>query len=122
MNIDGLSDQDKSVMLARAMGWKIGHDKPVLFRVPESNSDTFWGWFDNLYDVGLMALAWRVLNWAYREDKIFSLAIDVYEFGSHFLEWAPKTALEAQRLWLDKILEMAIEVGLVEQATKMEES
>ncbi len=70
-----------------------------------------------------MALAWRVLNWAAtRDDEIddyaypYTLAQGVEFLFDTDLEiedqlWAKPNA---QRAWLDRILSLALEAGLVE--------
>ena len=62
-----------------------------------------------------MALAWRVLNWATDIDGPWTFAIAKGDFeleGWLFSNPIWKKA-DAQRLWLDKILELAIEAGIV---------
>ncbi len=158
MNIDKLSDQEKSVLLARAMEWKIIHkptewevghysrgyyaihdenDNRIPLRVLFEAGENYYSHpypkmpeledFSvlNLFDTDEMALAWRVLNWAAnRNDRIddysypYTIAqgaeslfsID-YEIEEQIWAWEPANA---QRLWLDKILELAIEAELVE--------
>jgi hypothetical protein len=56
-----------------------------------------------------MPLAWRVLNWAHETALCRDYADGVGKI-LHF--WSPSA--DAQRAWLDKILELAIEAGLVE--------
>jgi hypothetical protein len=135
MNIDNLSDEEKSVHLVKAMG---KYEDVALLQVVDALVDGdrkhYWQHngeiclIPNLYEVDengdplYMVLAWRVLNWGlgphtqgthrvifpqiaaflYREKRVFTLS--------------PATA---QRLWLDKILSLCIEAGLVEiQATR----
>ena len=61
-----------------------------------------------------MLLAWRVLNWAIDSDLSARARADVmalfYVDKPSALEMSPA---EAQRAWLDKILELAIEAGMV---------
>jgi|GEM_PF-6697253 len=61
-----LTDQQKSVMLARAMGWEVqeivGLDADI-FAPPD-----IWVIAGSLYYPANMALAWLVLNWAYGND------------------------------------------------------
>lgn len=128
MNINEMSDQEKSVMLARLCGWKHEHLPPKigdtlgLNIVTDKNGDLLHkGWFSfplayptipSLYDPENMPLAWRVLNWA----------LDHLTAPSHFFQLRqmvgdmdlfvlPRDA--AQRAWLDKILELATEAGMV---------
>jgi hypothetical protein len=113
-----MSDQEKSVMLARAMGWHqdidggwawtiqpntlyLGSYSAVNFKPPP-----------DLYDPANMALAWRVLQWHWESDK--------HDFHADFDDWwhgqsEPMYAkADAQRAWLDKCLSLAVEAGLVE--------
>ena len=60
-----------------------------------------------------MSLAWRVLNFGLRA---LSAPSHYYELMAlvnsvEFLTWPPA---EAQAAWLDKILELAVEAGMVE--------
>ena len=68
----------------------------------------------NLYDPANMALAWRVLNWAIG-DPSFGHDVDHWLWnegiGYDLLNLAHDVA---QRAWLDKVLTLAIEAGLVE--------
>ena len=114
-----LSDQEKSVMLAKAMGvdWRI---------IPLSEFDDIYAdsaetvildpdnvliGYGTLYDPANMALAWRCHLWAWRH-------VDIYtryrNWWRHHTEMSPMGKPDAQRLWLDKILELAIEAGLIE--------
>lgn len=108
--IEGLSDREKSVLLAKAMGWEVypgGH-----IALP---ADTMRSAILSFYDTANMALAWRVLNWAYECEHI-------EDQGRYFvlLDWLDEAHLhieapaDAQRLWLDKVLTLAIEAGIVE--------
>lgn len=103
MNINELTDETKSVMLARLMGWKtrryVNHDE--FLPVPP------WAWQKNLYHERYMALAHHVLIWAneqewftreVREDIAYSFA-----FASDGVSWS-----------LDEVLRLAIEAGMVE--------
>ena len=138
-----LSDEQKSVMLAKAMGWEPTPvpvpDVPllVMFKTNSGESlystsvlcqmslDDFWErHMPNLYHPQHMSLAWRVLNWAIWPDDL-SPRIDEYRTVKGEIErwwFNPKpgslapcyvSPAAAQRMWLDKILELAIEAGLV---------
>jgi hypothetical protein len=123
MNISELTDQEKSVVLARLMGWECTPFGQIILPVPEE-----FDWFDisiqapniandTLYDQQNMALAWRVLNWASTDQVNSTLLWDQYQQFEEFWEdsgmWHLPPA-DAQRRWLDKILEIAIEAGLVD--------
>jgi hypothetical protein len=88
-----------------------------------SNHEAIAKAIGNLYDPENMALAWRVLNWA---AKKFHYG-DSYSAGYRIDDWIMDEPIvkgdgayniwdlppaEAQRAWLDKILELAIEAGL----------
>ena len=131
-DISKMTDQEKSVMLAKAMGWvqQVRHygDESQVFiggetvaivdtdLIPADGLPEYY-FMPNLYDPANMVLAWRVLNWARVNDAIFELAIDNHELGDHFFEWASESPADAQRLWLDKILELAIETGIIDKQT-----
>ena len=89
MRINEMNPQEKSVLLAKAAG--IIEDR-------------------NLYYPANMALAWLVHLWG----------LDIVDaVGSwKYVSWWENMAIfgedDAQRLWLDKVLELAIEAGLVE--------
>ena len=113
-DISKMSDREKSVLLARAMGWKIYEFTHVMFYplgYDPSNR------ISNLYDPAYMALAWRVLNWAYNNVVVKSQE-EYLDIGQQWEQWFI-TNIElgeekAQRHWLDKIIELAIEAGVVE--------
>ena len=141
MNIDDLNDQEKSVMLARCMGWKKlkpgkalvdwyatgGLDISALAEQAFNPGTKYW--YDetgairrdgvpNYYETDNMPLAWRVLNWASIE---FSDNTDIETYIWREWEgWWDNADLKdespayAQRAWLDKILSLAIEAGLVD--------
>ncbi|HKI69066.1 MAG TPA: hypothetical protein VKA67_05715 [Verrucomicrobiae bacterium] len=72
-------------------------------------------WVD-LYKEKYISVAWKVMNWAMKT------------FGDNqvksFYEWAGYVGLfeippaEAQRRWLDKILPLAVEAGMIPEETK----
>jgi hypothetical protein len=110
-DITKLTDQEKSVMLARAMGWK--YKGSMLY----DGSGEFDKWIEpqppiplmekpklNLYDPANMALARKVFRWAYDMDLWpgFPLKILVGKGG---WEWG-----------LDRILELSVEAGVIELA------
>ena len=122
--IDDLKDHENSVLLAKAIGWKIVNSDRIeglqfVYDIDEVQvhvtrdarflpNDPF-----NLYAPAHMALAWRVLNWAEDLDMSTpSLNWKLFEYPLRTL--ACESPGDAQRLWLDKILALAIEAGLVE--------
>ena len=133
MNLDEMSEQEKSVMLARLRGWRrekasIGVRRSIYGKGWRNCSDAVWIDEDgnkvlfgvpNLYDPANMALAWRALNWAEAQDNV-SFDFRIYKLFSGgssrvFIGLPPK---EAQSLWLDKILELAHEAGLLEDVSQ----
>ena len=113
---------DKSVLLAKAMGWEFTQDAIIPWQDGEEH--VLVDLPLDLYAPENMALAWRVLNWAdtilwyHSEPNVFK-----WSKGDVFQEWWDMKTIfglppaEAQAAWLDKILELAIEAGLVEAAT-----
>ena len=127
MRIDKLSDEQKTVMLARAMGWKKAEPSPTVMELfygkiaqhmPAEvwqTSDGSWIPFGlpNFYDESQMALAWRVLNWA-AAIGITTQINAVYQYKKG--DWVCIIDLlpaDAQTAWLDYILRKAIEAGMV---------
>lgn len=127
-----------SVMLARLCGWDVSYGL--------IDSDQLWDgfahdtlhitadtgeWCDNLYDPANMALAWRVLNWATTQ----SVTVKAQKGGGDDIWQEPWTTFiddeingkyeiymmtpaDAQRAWLDKILTLAIESGMIEATVR----
>ena len=130
MNINEMTPEEKSVMLARLCGWGVRQNKPVDYYqtslVDSSGNVIINSVFmyheislskivPNLYAPKNMALAWRVLNWAFEtfeftQDANFSLSEIA---GEHSVFRSPPEL--AQRRWLDKILSLAVEAGMVEE-------
>ena len=97
--------REASVMLARLSGWEVEPDDygKMWIKCPGEPYAT-----TNLYQPVFMFLAWRVLNWvqtnmdrAARRD----LSYIVMDFTA--------TPAAAQRAWLDKVLSLAIEAGML---------
>ncbi len=124
MDISNLTDQAKSVLLAKAMGCykeEASMEQMELFYGKTwRHRDTWMVWRDcndrwmpqglpDLYDPANMALAWRVHLWGLQA-----------VFWTEYYRWwrspkdRPYIYANAACLWLDKILELAIEAGLVE--------
>ena len=138
MDLTKLSDQEKSIMLARALGLKVERnypDSPPEHRLRETyviSGNGFGyecGWWSegvtldeamlNLYDPSNMALAWRVLNWChgYFPGHLINPIVKWWQETSELVFLPPE---KAQELWLDRILELAIEAGLVELENELE--
>ena len=108
--LDKLNDQEKSILLFKAMGWHyfMGQITKALFvRTPDDNLQREAG----LYDPANMSLAWKVLNWATEYERKNNEEMVLWWMDVLLCNYPPA---DAQRLWLDKILELAIEAGLVE--------
>ncbi len=127
MKIDKLSDEQKTVMLARAMGWKKAEPSPTVMelfygkiaqRMPAEvwqTSDGSWIPFGlpNFYDESQMALAWRVLNWAWASQHISENQIVTWSYVIGYAIDGSIPPADAQRTWLDMILSLAIDAGMV---------
>ena len=113
MRIEELSDEQKTVMLARLCGWGVstalgGTSYESIFIYTQDNERCV-----DLYDVANMALSWRVLNWAAAHGITTQINV-VYQYKKG--DWARMIDLppaDAQRAWLDYILRKAIEAGMV---------
>jgi hypothetical protein len=107
--IENMTDQEKSVMLAKCMGWEIrliGVSSCVIDGGEYLKVDALE--YPNLYAPANMALAWRVHRFALGHNLIKDKYHRIWE--QQRLWNKP----DAQRNWLDKILELAIEAGIVE--------
>jgi hypothetical protein len=101
-----LNDAQKSVILARLCLWQVVNAK--------TKSGTWDSIIPDLYNPANMALAWRVLNWAMTEATgavTHGMAQMAHPVSWPGLMMAPPDI--AQRAWLDKVLELAIEAGMV---------
>ena len=116
MNIKELSDEQKSVMLAKLCGWNINQQDSgkAWITCPDDAYAT-----TNLYRPAFMFLAWRVLNWASSNksphpEERDEMQHKMQEWLTYHVGWLDiLSPASAQRLWLDKILELAIEAELV---------
>ena len=105
MRMTDMTDREKSVLLAKAAGWETDDDA-LKIHLP----NPLWresGYRQNvirsLYDPANMALAWRCHLWALHVKRPFAR-----DYLDYF--WSISGEEHAQRLWLDKILEL-IEVN-----------
>ncbi len=103
-----MTSQQKSVLLARAMGWEVS---PLGSIFPtEGDGHIAIHPESSLYDPNEMALAWRCLRWVSQGYE---------DWRAEFQEWFASTAFElmgeehAQRIWLDHVLKLAIDEGLI---------
>lgn len=115
MDISKLSTLDKSALLAKAMGWKKLDIYGGWVRPEQANPAPYGRPLPDFYDPANMALAWKVLNWAYLQQvepfrKSFKSWWE-WNMPHWLLTWGPE---EAQAQWLDKVLGLAIDTGLVE--------
>ena len=100
MRIDKLSDEQKTVMLAELAG--------VTPDVMNSGVLCV-----DLYDPANMALAWRVLNWAWASQHISENQIVTWSYVIGYAIDGSIPPADAQRAWLDMILSLAIDAGMV---------
>ena len=129
MNINEMSDQEKSVTLARLCGWDVwrladnGNHNHIV--VEDSSGKQIGEFFieemcPDFYSLTNMALAWRVLNWASEKNSIYPKFMgwwfrqdsDLDMLGGYLFDMSP---IDAQRAWLDKVLSLAIEANLIEK-------
>lgn len=108
MDISTLTDSEKTLMLAKVMGWRVclgGEHIPIDI---DENKTLYLRPGNTLYTISNMFLAWLVLSWAHE-----NLETRYADGVGHFIEfWLPPE--QAQRVWLDKVLELALDAGLVE--------
>ncbi len=130
------STQEKSDLLANIMGWEMKVDGPYPLGMNTSPPGTSFSrlmaankWLGyeikfrslsgyptlpDLYETRNMALAWRVLNWA-TETKLIIFDSWWMGFISAGIMMPPDAFIDSL---LDKILELAIEDGLIEMEIK----
>lgn len=128
MDVVEMSDFEKTMMIinlipdwqilghggdGEAIALRTGSKETVVLRAPNYLFASKW-----------MFLAWRVLNWAHENlgtleksniHNYFSAAWDGPEPKTLHWFYGKKPAA-AQRLWLDKVLKLAIKAGLVTAA------
>ena len=124
--------QAASVLLAQLVGW-ITTDEVFHHYHPPSGGGTsvnhrrgqvignIFGLVPTLYNPANMALAWRVLNWAFSnlpgktgQSQEFWDFLHAQEYWDQHYLWGTPPA-EAQRAWLDKILTLAIQAKMFEE-------
>ena len=105
MRINEMNDQEKSVPLAKAMGWE-KKDSGFCYDIWDDDEWINQDW-PNLYDPVNMALAKRAIEWGAANIPEFKKTLNL--IGSNM--WIlPGGVTEL----LDEILSMLIEAGLVE--------
>ena len=133
MNINEMSGQEKSVLLAKAMGLEIephfAHPHDIFIKIPPE-WDYEWELLEGDFYTAPMEISWRVLNWAAENEGLCQYFSEHRVWCSEHTQWEttelhhwwPIQELfdikpaEAQRLWLDMVLTLVIEAGLVEVA------
>lgn len=117
-----MTDQEKSVMMAKAMGWDVEWNKYGLGCVIDGNNNPISGTIDeldegilsDLYESRNMALAWWVKRWMHEEDDRCMVTTFTDWYRRHAVRLSRMDDADAQRIWLDKIHELIIE-GAVER-------
>jgi len=97
--------REKSVLLARVMGMYVEEWPEGQWWIDPDGERNF---ISNLYDPANMQFAWRVLNWAQQHFDRTQRRDLTYTVMRITLPPA-----QAQAAWLDKVLQLAIEAGLV---------
>jgi hypothetical protein len=108
------NDHKKSLILAQLVGWEIDSDGRFYPPADVFGGRNYWGPCRDLYLPVHMALAWMIINWAMSEETgamthgIAKMAYPVTWSGLMMLP--PEIA---QRLWLDRILQLAIAANFI---------
>lgn len=124
-----MTDEEKSKILAEMVGWQhkelSDHPDATHGWVDENGliiwtNDGYWSTYHfDLYDTENMALAWRVLNWAMHEELMGRMVVGGKNIP--LTDWYIEQDLEcrppadAQRAWLDKILELTDSIEMEKQ-------
>jgi hypothetical protein len=119
MDISEMGGRDKSAALIKAMGWQAENSqRRVIDHAGEAVDPFLISWttksgemWINFYRPINMALAWQVHEWGMKTPgKINGLVYVLWWKDRRPYQW---DIPNAQRRWLDKVLELAIEAGLV---------
>ena len=129
MNIDEMSDQEKSNLLFLVMGWKSyrvegGYVINTVKGQDISAEAKRYGVMEeqvrpnpmpNLYDPSVMDLVFRVLNWAYKQFPGHGInpITKMYQ-GFHEAVFLP--ADKVIEVWLDETIFILIEAGIIPPA------
>ena len=100
MRIEELNDEQKTAILA-----ELANMTPDVM-----NSGVLCV---DLYDPQNMALAWRVLNHVWSYQHLFDNQIVTWSYVIGYAIDGSLPPADAQRTWLDMILSLAIEAGMV---------
>ena len=119
--VGDMNDQEKSVIIAKAMGWvEHEHGEAPIYEARWQSPDKPGSWWlspPNLYNPINMALAWRVHLWMLEQElgkRESPYAVSPKPYTRWWNLGSPWGYAAAQRLWLDKILELAIGAVIVE--------
>lgn len=114
------STQQKSLLLARLMGWRCVYAAESTCAVMQGRtmvgiSSAYWytedGPYLDFYEVENMALAWRIMTTTVEKDAQVRVESQQWWRGQEmYLIKSPKTT---QKLWLDKILQLALEAEMI---------
>jgi hypothetical protein len=117
MNIDEMTDQEKSVMLLCLTGHKyVKGPKGGWFNSENELVNIEFVRDTNIYHPGFLDLAWRTRQWCLSH-IIIGPPLDSWLWVEGIGYDLPNLdAAAAQRAWLDKILELAVEAGIIEPA------
>jgi hypothetical protein len=129
------STREKSAIFFRLLNWSIGqtyrqgamfhvdvfdaNGKSIDYRLYPVSINVLGQPCLDLYAPENMALAWRVLNWAANDDSLELYmgnvwGVDVVGAVVDLESLCGLPPAEAQAAWLDKVLCLCIEAGLVE--------
>ena len=113
-----LTDQEKSVLLAKAMGadWRYFHNDEIDEWLILDSENVVIG-YGNLYDPANMALAWRVHLWTLKQElgkRESPYAVSPKPYTRWWNLGSPWGYADAQRKWLDRIFDLCVEAKLIE--------
>lgn len=125
-----VSDHQKTVQIINLMPdwsiWGMGEDGDDIVLQIDGKETAVLRAPDYLFAKRWMFLAWRVLNWAMSNNSpVFFCMVDWFyaeaedvphgykTSGSNWFRLFMYEPADAQRAWLDKILTLAIEAGMV---------
>ena len=117
------SDKENSIVLANLCGWEYRFDGITgeWWQGDEKLYDEWTLGKDgygvvtplDLYDPANMALAWRVLN-HFRQLPVIGASLDDWWMNDDGVYLTVMIPADAQRAWLDKVLELAREAGMLQ--------
>lgn len=113
--IKELTDKEKSILLAKLIGYIVPAEGylPGLWQVVGDGLGVFVDYpsaiVPNLYDAKNFSLAWRVLNWWHSQERSLKW------YWGDLQGWFTKPVDDVIREWLDLVLRLAIDAGLLEE-------